>query len=231
MIVVFPIGGKGTRFLDAGYSIQKPLLPVGDSTLIQKAISSYPADASFLFVVKRGLILDLRKLLKGMPSKKTFIRVWKPTIGPVNTLLEAREELLVNQEVLVADCDSFLDPAEMQQALDYFRVERADGGVTVRETSDPHCSYAQIDESGAVLETREKDAFTSWSTTGPYWFRWGSVFYRALSEADKDYMNSISPVYNYLIKAGGKVVAYPVTSFTHLGTPAEYEHYCNSPHL
>ena len=71
-----------------------------------------------------------------------------------------------------------------------------------------------------VTQTREKDPFTSWSTTGPYWFRSTLEFWKAGQKAAKAGHVSISPVYNYL---KGRTKAVPVGSFQHWGTPEAYE--------
>ena len=116
------------------------------------------------------------------------------------------------------DCDSCLDEYELKDAIEVFRKCQADGGVTVRMTKDPLCSYAQVDSHYWVSETREKDSFTMWSTTGPYWFKSGSSFLIAAQKAANAQQVSISPVYNYL----SKVKAVPIGSFKHLGTPEAY---------
>ena len=225
MTVIFPIGGIGSRFITAGYPIPKPFLPVGDTNLIELAINSYPEDSRFIFIPRLEFADRLKELLASTNLNYKVMSINYDTSGPIKTIL-AYVDLIVNDwEVMVADCDSFINAREIEQAVDYFRSKSADGGVTVRKTTDPNCSYAKI-VGDTVIETREKDVISDWSTTGPYWFRSGRILVNAMKQASSFGITSISPVYNCMIKDGARVISYMVNTFTHLGTPEEYESYC-----
>jgi len=150
------------------------------------------------------------------------------TKGPLRTILSCEQvnELDTHEEVLFADCDSIVDGDEINDALGVFRASGANGGVTIRETDDPGCSYARIGGGSWVIETREKDPFAPWSTTGPYWFRSGeNILHLAHSYP---YEMHISPLYNHV----NQVKAVPIRGFIHLGTPQLLEEYnakyCNT---
>ena len=219
MILLMPIAGTGERFLTAGYTTPKPLLPYQGKPLIQLAVESYTHVSQWIFIVRAEMVSG--GIESYLPTHSRMEVISQQTRGPVDTILSMRLDL--NEELLIADCDSFLDPDEMTSALHAFRFHHADGGVTVRQTTDPHCSYAKLDRQGWVAETREHDPFSPWSTTGPYWWKSGQRFLSYAAHALKDGIVSVSPVYNYLLKDQGTVKAIAVSTFQHLGTPKDYE--------
>ena len=170
MILFFPMGGTGKRFLEAGYALPKPLLEVGGKRLIQWALESVTLlKGSYHY--SPSLTLAQHPLLMGLLPAGCWNVVMEPTAGPLQTLLQAEGCLQANEELLICDCDSFLNPKELADAVEIFRGCEAAGGVTIRQTQDDQCSYAEVDREWWVSQTREKDPFTQWSTTGPYWFR------------------------------------------------------------
>lgn len=215
----FPMGGTGKRFRDAGYPTPKPLLELHGKRLIQWAIESTSLlEGSYHYSPTLDVIQH--PAFRVIPVGCWHI-VLASTTGPLQTLLEAEGCLRgVEEELLICDCDSAMNPQELAKAVEVFRLSGAEGGVTVRQTTDPYCSFAEFNAEWWVSQTREKDPFTSWSTTGPYWFRSADQFWRAAQKAAHAHHVSISPVYNYL---AGRTKAVPVESFQHWGTPAEYE--------
>ena len=220
MILLMPVGGAGERFLKAGYTIPKPLLPYQGKPLIQWAVESYLNEVSqWIFIVRPEMVRE--GIGQYLPAHSRIEVIRQKTMGPVETILSVQVDL--NDELLIADCDSFLDAEEMTDALRAFRFHYADGGVTVRQTAERDCSYAKLSTYGWVKETREHDPFSPWSTTGPYWWKSGERFLAYASQAITDGIFSVSPVYNYLLKDQGMVKAIEVYTFCHLGTPEAYE--------
>lgn len=222
MIVWMLMGGQGTRFASAGYSLPKPLLPVGEKRLVQLAMESVQGLGGTLHY---SLWVDtaLHRALTGLLPTGCWHVVIKPTLGPLQTILEGAACLDRQEELLICDCDSLINASELAEALKIFRHSHATGGVTLRRTTDPWCSYARITQEWVVEETRNCDPFSPWSTTGPYWFQSATDFLVAGRKAAAAHEVAISPVYNFL---EGPVRGVPVESFRHLGTPAAYEAAC-----
>ena len=221
MQIVFPMGGKGTRFLIKGYTLPKPLLPIGEKKLVQLAMESVSFDPGpWHYVV--SLDIATHSTLPGVFPPGCWHALVQETAGSLQTVWEAKGCLEVEEDLLICDCDSVMNPVELAEAITTFKTRGATGGVTVRRTEDPGCSYAEVDNEWWVKSTREKDVYTPWSSTGPYWFRSGQEFLVAAQRAMAAQHTSLAPVYNYL---PGKTAAVPVESFRHLGTPEAYEAY------
>ena len=179
-----------------------------------------------MFVVLREhLELGLGSLLARLRRGAKIVPIDEVTEGPVCTVLEVKSEIGTDSELLIADCDSVLVWPD-RWVVDWFKSCGATGGVTTRITRNPACSFAALDDRGWVLETREKDPFTMFSTTGPYWWRHGRDFVEAAEEMIAEDRRTtgefyVSPVYNYHIAAGGRVLSYPLPEFWSLGTPED----------
>lgn len=232
MFIIFPIGGKGDRFRQAGYTDHKPSILLNGTPLLAHALASYPQkDTQFYFFVRPEYRNEVELIVAtSLTSPYAIYNVPFKTKGPVETVVYGANQVDIQGEVLIADCDSALNVAEVESALDLFHTCKADGGATVRNTQDEGCSYCIKDSEGWIQATKEKDryfllkdtdTFSNWSTTGPYWWKDFDQFLECAVEAQKDGVTSISPVYNYLIKRGGKVKAFPVSTFKHFGTPEE----------
>lgn len=214
------MGGTGKRFSAAGYTLPKPLLPLAGKRLITLAIeSTSQLTGKHEWIIRESLAMH--PLLSGLLPAGCWHVLGYNTTGPLETVLSARACLDHDEEVLICDCDSFMDAKELADAVEIFRSSTAQGGVTVRRTQEPECSYAEVTNEWWVTATREKDVFSQWSTTGPYWFKRGREFLKAAQQALAHDHVSISPVYNYL----KQVKAVPVSTFHHVGTPAAYEAY------
>ena len=219
MLIFFPLAGQGRRFLEAGYALPKPLLELGGKRLIEWALETVRLLQGH-YHYSPSLALAQHPLLMGLLPAGCWHVVMAQTPGPLQTILEAEGCLQTPEELLICDGDSGMNPQELLDAINVFRSCEAMGGVTVRQTQDEGCSYAEVDREWWVSQTREKDPFSQWSSTGPYWFRSALQFLTAARKAAAAHHVSIAPVYNYL---PGKTKAVPVASFQHWGTPEAYE--------
>ena len=227
MKILFPMAGLGSRFVAQGYTQPKPMVPTLGRPMISVVLDCYPSDADFIFVIREEHeALGLVDVLRAERPDAQIVTTTANTAGPVATALLARHLIDDDDGLLVADCDSYL-VWPFDWIWRWMISRGADGGVTVRRSQDPACSYAAIDEEGWVSETREKDPFTPFSTTGPYWWRRGGDFVAAAEAAGPDDVVGgelyVCPLYNHTIRSGGRVLAFFLSEFWLLGTPAAHQ--------
>jgi len=202
--IVFPIGGRGERFIEKRYRTPKPFIKIGGVSLIKIVSDCYPEDSlnKKHFIVREEYV---HEMLFGCYS------ITQETRGPLETIVSSKDlikQIATKDELLIADCDSIIGRNELTNALNFFRNSLADGGVTTRYSKDSACSYAQIDKDGQVIRTAEKQVISNYSTTGPYWFKTGIEFMKVAHEGMKEGEFHISPLYNFMIRNKRKVVAF-----------------------
>lgn len=235
--IVVPMAGRGSRFTREGFRAPKPLIPIGDKPMIAHVLSCYPLDARYIFVVRSQHVpLGIREILLTLRPGALILEIDQVTDGPASSVLVAREFIDTDDELLIADCDSYLVwPHDW--VLDWFRNRGATGGVPLWISSDPASSYAAVGPMNWITETREKDPFTQLATTGPYWWSRGADFCTAadaaiMRRATTNGEYYVSPLYNFHISRGGRVLGYLLSEFWPLGTPDDarrFETHFNQP--
>lgn len=231
MLVIFPMNGDGRRFRAAGYRQPKYLLPIAERVpMMDRVLASYaklPID-QVIFIIRAQDYEDAKHVLHA----GSIVPIDEPTRGPIDTILyhpAVRKPFRAGIELLIADCDSILDPTELRSIYDQWNISgTATAGVSIRSTTDAHCSFVQHDAQGWVTELREKDPFTTWSSTGPYWWKDSRDFLEAAIEiiAEERRVNGeyyVSTALQYHVEHRGRVKAVETTTFQHLGTPEAYE--------
>lgn len=228
MTILFPIGGIGKRFRKAKYTTPKHLLLVDSITLLEKALSTYAKEDPKVFILRKeyacGQTAQIIDKAGGLPYILSY-----STQGPLETCLAIEDTNIINHEdeVLVADCDAWMDAKEMGEALTHFHMTGAEGGVTIQKSTSPDVSYASI-KNGRILKTDSHRRLSEWSTTGPYWWKQWSTFLTCARLAVDKGCFTLSPCYNKLIRKRGLVSYYPVRTFVHLGDPQAYAQYCRT---
>jgi len=232
--VVIPMAGKGKRFMDKGYSIPKPLLPIDGKTMVERIIQnlSFPG-AHFIFIMleehakSHGLDALLRKAAPGCD----IVMVNSVTEGAACTVLLASKYIDNDTPLVIKDCDQILDwvPAHFFR---FMKRNAADGGIMTIHTNDRGFSFVDPLKIGPdffhVSSTAEKVAISSEGATGLYYFSKGSHFVKYAGDMIKKNIRTnnefyICPVYNELIEDKLCVLYYPIAQMLSLGTPDDFE--------
>lgn len=115
------MAGAGQRFVDAGYTVPKPLIDVGGQPMIVHAARSLPPPDLWIFVCRAEHVaqaridLTLQKLFQ--PCR--VITVDHLTEGQACTCLLARDELRPDDELHIGACDNAMTwpPAAFDRAM------------------------------------------------------------------------------------------------------------------
>ena len=233
--IVVPMAGAGSRFSAAGYTNPKPLIDVGGIPMIQLVIENLAPKKQhkFIFICqhshvkKYGLISKLQNWSPGCQ----IITIDGVTAGAACTVLEAREFIDNDAELMIANSDQYID-LDINEYLRFSAAKDVDGVIMTMKAGDPKWSYVGLNSGGAVQRVVEKEVISNEATVGIYNFSRGCEFVRAAMAmiASKDLVNGeyyVAPVYNYLIKQGGIVKCFNIgeefSGMFGLGTPADLE--------
>lgn len=238
MNVVIPMAGRGKRFLDAGYNEPKPFIMVNGCRMINLVIQNlFPEKVS----EHKIIFLCLEEFLQQHSVEfERYIRFLDYTIIPVKTVTEgaactvllAKDYIDNQEELIITDCDHVVrDYNHIQNGIDYFRRNDADGGLWCFINNHPKWSYVGI-TNNQVSEVAEKKVISNIANTGTYYFKHGYDFVDSASymiqkkiKVNNEYY--VAPVYNDMVSNNRKVLPYLVNEMVALGTPEDVEKYTN----
>lgn len=105
---LIPMAGAGQRFVDAGYTLPKPLVPVDGVPMIVRAASSLPEAEHWIFVCRIEHVRDaaIDRELKRHFSPATILTVDRLTEGQACTCLLAAGEFRPDDQLTIGACDS-----------------------------------------------------------------------------------------------------------------------------
>ena len=228
--------GAGKRFVDSGYSIPKPFLPLGDSTLLQKAIESLGRPTSSIGILLQG---DCEIPMEQVDPLRQGEVVARRVSGLTRGQAESALISLASDEkgsCIVGTCDSLIFPA-----LDSnLKSQKKTMGVWVNEPSDFAITHPS--QFGWVTINSANEVTKSWVKVTPsadekVYVVSGTFFFGDDQEAvaliesflqTETLVNGeyyLDSVLAYAHEAGWKVLGFKPQWFVSLGTPNEYETY------
>lgn len=234
-----PMAGEGSRFLKEGWTIPKPLIKLRDIPLFKRAINSIPIfdiPVKHSFIVRQEHI-DLYKIdstIKEFLPDANIFSVQNTTRGAVETCLLADSVIDKNDSIVIMDCDfEFISYSFLSIIREILSksIDEVNGGVLVSfDSNKARYSYAEIDESGFVKRTVEKEVISNHALCGAYFFSSSESFLNAahslLKETNLDQSEFyVSLLYNILLKTGEVVRLVKVDKYCSYGTPEELNLY------
>ena len=237
MNIIIPMAGLGNRFVQSGYSTPKPLIRLGDKTILEYIINMYSKDDDFVFICNNTY--NSNDFIYKICPNATIVNIESHKLGPVYTTSHAFEHIKDEEETVINYCDTAL-----VWDYDHFKnnmIENdLDGCLLTHTGFHPHTlastKMAFLKESkGIVEEVKEKSSYTDnpmneHASSGVYYFKKGSYIKKYfLMAMDKNINYNgefyVTLVYNLLIKDNLKIGFYD-TEFTNIfGTPNEIENF------
>lgn len=243
MQIVIPMSGFGERFRKAGYSLPKALIPVLGRPVISHVTDMFPGDHDFLFICNsqqlREKAYDLRGTLEGLGRPQTIVEIEPHEKGPVHAVLSARNEIRLNEEVVVNYCD-FYSNLNFKSWQDTWLNQSLSASVPAYRGFHPHSgghtNYAYVRELGLqALEIREKQPFTSvktaeFASSGTYFFASAREMVHYFEKIMQDDLTTagefyVSTAIDSMIRDSLRVGVFEIEHFMQWGTPEDFEAY------
>jgi dTDP-glucose pyrophosphorylase len=239
---VFPMGGRGKRFVEAGYAVKKHLLEVQGKTVFENAVSSFEKyfnSDKFLFVMREDDNSEnqVNDLIVSLGVKEFKIVKIYDSLGQADSVKKGLEALalstfdnaLLDEEIYIFNIDSFL--------LNFEKFEpsaNAIGALDVFRPTGSHFSFIEAHPSlpNTVSKVTEKVKVSDLASTGLYYFKHAKFFLECIeAEADRVLLEYgevfVAPLFNHFIEKGQIVMYREICNdeIVILGTPVEYETY------
>ena len=228
-MLVFPMAGKGQRFIDEGYNTKKYALPLWKQTVLHWELNPFAQNNNekIIFIGLEDLdeaYLAQECLLLGLRDYE-IIKLDRPTKGQAETVYLGTLNYDAEMERLyIFNIDTVLNDFSYVSESD-----DTDGYIDVTTANGDHWSFAKIDQRDRVLEVTEKVRISEWCSNGLYYFKKLSLFRESYLKTvkEKKTVNGeyyIAPLFNELISAGCvvKVRKIPHSNMVSCGTPSEY---------
>ena len=227
--IIMPMAGKGLRLADAGFEKPKPLIEIKNKTIMEWSINSLNLDGTFIFCTKQEHIekygIDLK--LKEIINNCKIVPISYDTRGTVDTILNARELIDNDDELLITDVDHY-----SEWDVDFFNqnIRKRDiDGCTMtypEPKTNNEYSFVKLDNDGFVTQSAEKIPISSIATVGIHYFKKGSDFVKFADEMIRRNLTVkseyyVTPVYNIFVENNKKIITMPVTQMWPLGNPEE----------
>ena len=230
-----PMAGKGIRLADAGFEKPKPLVEIKNKTIMEWSINSLNLDGNYIFCTKQEHIekfqIDLK--LKQILKDCKIVSISYDTRGTVDTILNARELIDNDEELLITDADHY---AEWDTEFFNKNIRKRDiDGCTMiypEPKTNPTYSFVKLDNDGFVTQSAEKIPISTIATVGIHYFKRGSDFVKFADEMVKQNITVknefyVTPIFNIFVQNNKKIVTMPVKQMWPLGNPEEISKFNN----
>lgn len=211
--ILVPMAGRSQHFPESEYPFPKPLIEIGQKTMIEHVVAnlaSAASDVQFIFVLGSA---DCRKfhldstlnIITDQQCK--LVKLDNDTKGAACSALMAISHIANEQPLIIANSDQLFD-TPISELIQH--MGGADAGVATFESVHPRWSYVRLDAQGYVAETAEKRPISRHAIAGLYYFRHGKDFVEAamaMIHKDSSVNGSfyIAPCLNEMILKGKSI--------------------------
>ena len=217
--VVIMAGGKGTRLQPITNVIPKPLVPVGDKTILEVIMDQFEGIGCHKFYMSVNYKADMMKYYLSQLDRKYDIEFFmenKPlgTIGSVS-LLKGK----ITTPFFVSNCDS-INEQDYRDVWDY-HVNNHNDMTIVTMVKSFKIPYGVIEtgEDGLMVDLKEKPEHTYMVNTGVY-----ILNPELIDEIPEGELFHITHLMEKVKSRGGRVGCFPVSeeSWHDMGEWREY---------
>ncbi len=237
--IVITMGGLGSRFREAGYTVPKYMIEAKGKTLFEWSLISlegYKRDVDkYVFIAMKDETVDVEGfILKqceafGINNFKVILLDYL-TDGQATTAMLASKYWDKDHALLIYNIDTYVEAGEMNSSQ-----LKGDGFIPCFKAEGDHWSFVRLDESGKVVEIKEKKRISDHCTLGAYYFKTCKLYedlYDEYYTKDVELVNGekyVAPLYDYLLTKGGEIYICDIEpERVHvLGTPKELDAFLN----
>lgn len=231
--IIIPMAGKAARFAERGHTFPKPLLEIGNRSMIEMVLENLrpPQPAQYTFICRKEHLSQfyLGDMLQLLTPGCRVIPLENETAGALCSVLLAVDQLNLDDELLIANGDQIITTS-LEPFYAACRQPNIDGCILTFTATHPRWSFAKTDASGRVIAVAEKRPISKQATVGLYYFRRARDFVEASEKMILKGLTTsgqffVCPVYNEMILAGKHIRTHhlPDGTMHSLGTPEDVE--------
>lgn len=232
--IVITMGGLGSRFRKAGYTVPKYMIEAKGRTLFEWSLISLEgyrdrADKYIFIAMKdetndvEGFIMDKCRTL-GIREPGVILLDYL-TDGQATTAMLAAKYWDREHALLIYNIDTYVEAGEMNSG-----ELKGDGFIPCFKAEGDHWSFVRLDDEGRVAEIKEKKRISDHCTLGAYYFKtcglYEDLYNEYYRDSERELVNGekyVAPLYDHLLSKGGEIYISDISpDKVHvLGTPEE----------
>lgn len=170
MNIIIPIGGKGERFVNEGYTVPKHMIKILGKEMICYVLDCLDNNENNIYIIYKDTDFVLKTLIETKYPNITLIPINYQTEGAAETVNYGIKYLknLNNFRTVVMDCDTFYLP----HIIKNIKISNYDNAIVYFEQNDDKniFSYITIDNENTITKIREKERISNNANTGIYIF-------------------------------------------------------------
>lgn len=217
--IVIMAGGFGTRLRPLTSVLPKPLIPIGDKTMLEEIFdrfSNYGCKDFFISVNYKADLIKYYIQNQKLPFNIEYLEEDKPT-GTAGSLSMLKTK--INSTFFVTNCDILIEQ-DYSEILDYHRENNNEITIVAALKHYP-ISYGTIEtcENGKLVQLIEKPELTFKINSGMY-----ILEPHLINEIPKDQLFHITHLIEQIKERQGKIGVFPVSegSWNDIGNWDEY---------
>lgn len=235
--VVITMGGLGSRFRKAGYTVPKYMIEAKGKTLFEWSMISldgYKRDVNqYIFIAMKEEGIDMEGFIKEKCQELEIdnyhlILLDYLTDGQATTATLAEKYWNKEHALLIYNIDTYVEPGQMNS-----EELKGDGFIPCFKAEGDHWSFVRLDEQERVVEIKEKQRISDHCTLGAYYFKTCGLYKKLYDEYYSEEKNLVkgekyvAPLYDYLLSKGGEIYISDIApERVHvLGTPEELQYF------
>lgn len=235
--VVITMGGLGSRFRKAGYTVPKYMIEAKGKTLFEWSMISldgYKKDVNqYIFIAMKEEGINIEGFIKekcqelGIANYHLILLDYL-TDGQATTATLAEKYWNKEHALLIYNIDTYVEPGQMNS-----EELKGDGFIPCFKAEGDHWSFVRLDEQDRVAEIKEKQRISDHCTLGAYYFKTCGLYKKLYDEYYSEEKNLVkgekyvAPLYDYLLSKGGEIYISDIApERVHvLGTPEELQYF------
>lgn len=241
MNIVITMAGRGSRFVQAGYSMPKYEIMAHGRSLFDWSMLSlqqfFGADARIIFVClaenDSAPYVKARCAALGLDDVH-IVELAELTDGQATSAFVTRELWRQDQPLMIYNIDTFVHPRALAPGM--IRAG-ADGWIACFKAPGTHWSFVRLGDDGWAVDVAEKERISDNASVGLYWFARAGDYAAAYETYFADPANLVrgeryvAPLYRQFLKDGKRIAISDLApGDVHvLGTPAELEMFVAAP--
>ena len=204
--VIIMAGGKGTRLRPLTNVIPKPLIPIGEKTMLEHIFDRFYTYGCKTFHISVNYKADLIEFYlnqQNLPYTLSFFREEKP-LGTAGSLALLKGK--INETFFVSNCDILIEQ-DYSEMLDFHREKKNEITLVAALKHYP-ISYGTLEtgEGGKLLSLQEKPELTFKINSGMY-----ILEPHLIDEIPENEFYHITQLIEKILERGGNVGVFPVS--------------------